>query len=684
MTLDAEQQLQTIWSYWMHEAKNASEEPSVSGLFVDERNPNRNSVMDAEALMCFLLPQSTVDIFDLRDGQSTRGIAVDVINDIFRGNKTDKNQKLEAPAIEAIVEISRDFLETNRLRDRPTFYGGSYLDATEECPTEFADGNIPIVDSYTMSITTCLQLINLGGQSAWGNKKNGKQISSTCDDIVKLAKDRLEAALEGLCRTFCHNEISTATWKDNTLIPWPGHEDSLTKIQVRLAELGFESSENMAFECGWSWGNHYGIQSLPGESDPLTDEASDDEDEDEPRLAIPEPYLYFTLNTIDGIEDLFDEWVQTEEILSPRQLMLAARLRNLADLSARYWATIAYSPSIFNPDTWALEVLPWRTADGEASIQWSLYVFGLLLRDIITRKRSTTPHELGRLVDVLEELSQQARLTRPPVNIPISDSFKEKVPRGDYHDATRDPGLSLHWPGTQLALNGVNDTTYYTLPIYDFAPQLLKRAALLLGNTSEPEIRHRLRSLIDSVWDLHIRKRSRNALRDQQGHRTDHNFWDFPSNPYADFAPYSKVTVYKAKRLKDDIDGPVTNDEGCNATKDDGDGYVESEKSIQNTTVRVSSWYITQRVVEALVTLSKAPGGRQHLRLNTLELVVRELSDQLLNDLDSRLYGASTDDRRDLEQLRIRALDVGALHGKGQLTFALRELLDISDKMGSS
>ena len=669
----------------MHEAKGASEGASIGRLFVDQRNPDRNSVMDAEALMCFLLPQAGVDIFDLRDGPEKRGVVVDIINGIFRGSKTTTNQKLEAPAIEAIVGIAQDFLETNRLGDTPTFYGGSYLDATEKCPKEFADGKIAIVDSYTMSITTCLQLINLCGKSAWGNAKNGEKICSACEGIVDLAKVRLEAALEGLCRTFCRNELTTAEWEDETLIPWPEEDSNLKKIQVRLNELGLATSENMAFECGWSWGNHTGIWTLPGNPSGTTDSKPDDDRDDEPRLATPEPYLYFTLNTIDGIEDLFDEWVQTEEILSPRQLMLAARLRNLADLSARYWATIAYSPSIFNPDTWALEILPWRTADGDASIQWSLYVFGLLLRDIITRKRSTTPHELERLVDVLEELAQQGRLTRPPVNVPISNAFEKKVPREDYHDATRDPGLSLHWPGTQLALQAPDKTTYFTLPIYDFAPQLLKRAALLLGNTAEPEIRHRLRSLVDSVWDLHIEKRSRLALKGgEQGHRADHNFWDFPSNPYASFAPYAGVTVYSAKRPKDGTTGKGSaTDEDRNATTDESNESVQPDDSIQQATRRVSSWYITQRVVAALVTLSRAPGGRQHLRLNTLDLVVRELADQLLNDLDARMNRAVSTDRGDLEKLRIRALDVGALHSKGQLTSALRELLDISEKIGS-
>ena len=666
MPLDPEEELRSLWLKWLKDAKSVhqSEGPKkFDRFYVDERNQpedsgtdGRNSVMDAEALLCFLQPQGSLDSFSIRSGFKSHSLVVDDINRTILPS-TESGSPLEEDAINIIVDLTTDYLESNRREyldgnrrvKRPVFGAQSYLDPVAGSSPKVNDNGLDIVDSFTMSLSACLHILYLMGRSGWGNSTNAR-LEEKCAAACVLASERLTHAMEGLCRSFAYKETSKSTWEKNTLILWPAKDPDVEEIRKRIQRLAIRTNDNQAFECGWSWGPH---PEARGGLDSKTTQPND-------AIASTYPYLYFTLNAMDGIEDLFEEWVQTEEILSPEQLALAARLRNLSNLTGRYWAAVAFGTSKAQPGRWALEAIPWRTADGIASPQWSLYVYGLALREHLAQRRVTTPSESVRLIAVLEELAERGRLTCQPVDnlLPrdVLNKLKQPDQEGNEPDpwllmkAKRDPALSLHWPGLELTLEDHQDLPIYTLSIYDFAPQLLKRAAILLRNTSDLDLRERLRALIDTVWDEHLSCRSNVDYVDQQGVP---KYWDFPEKAYSEIAKYDAAAL-SIERPKD---------------------------TAPQRSERVASWYITQRVAEAMVALSLAIEKRQRVRLTTVEVYVRELSDHLANDIDLLIARSGSSAHEGLQELRTKANAVRSELDKGRLTSCLRLLHDLIDQI---
>ena len=659
MALDPERELKGVWSYWIQDAKAAYSRSDHNGFFSDERNRDdsadrrgRNSIMDAEALLCFLQPQGTIHSFSVRNGFHSTGIGVDVINSIVRPSHKETGAKLDEDGLEIILELAVDFLETNRTDNAPDFSGRTYLDSIPDTPEELRDGSVDLVDSFSMSVSACLQLLHLCGLNGWGNEKNtNAKIVERCKHVRDLANSRLTAALTGLCQSFAYTEASVTKWQEATMIRWPERDEALATIQKRLAALSFRVNESQAFECGWSWGIHDQETPLPVGLNRAVGHPGG--------IALANPYLYFTINTIDGIDDLFEPWVQTEEVLDPIQLSLTARLRNLTDLTSRYWAALAFGDSLSSTGRWALESVPWRTADGSASLQWSLYVYGLALREHINQRRATTSYELERLIDLLEELAQAGRLTRPPIDHPIPPAIQsrlqavqskledsDRLSDSDLKQMRRDPALSLHSPGVPLNLEDSTGRSVFEYRIYDYAPQLVKRAALLLANTSELQYRERLRRLIDYVWDDHLGLRSNSR-------GIGPKFWDFPNKAYASFQDHEHTVIsYEDELQQNHRDGR-----------------------------RVSSWYITQRVVEAIVALDHDSDRSQQSRLPTIEPFVRELSHHLMNDIDRMLFASGPSDRPRLEDLRTKVMSINEDHRRGDLTTTLRNLFELIRKL---
>ena len=82
------------------------------------------------------------------------------------------------------------------------------------------------------------------------------------------------------------------------------------------------------------------------------------------------PFLYFTVNALDGIADLFSARTVILGLLNEEQQRLTAALRLRWELTQRYWATIA----TFGEARWPLEDIPWKTTDGRESDYYSLLV----------------------------------------------------------------------------------------------------------------------------------------------------------------------------------------------------------------------------------------------------------------------------------------------------------------------
>ena len=206
------------------------------------------------------------------------------------------------------------------------------------------------------------------------------------------------------------------------------------------------------------------------------------------------------------------------------------------------------------------------------------------------------------------------------------------------------------FPGVELILEDKDDKPLYTLLIYDFAPQLLKRAAILLTDISNLDLRGRLRSLIDAIWDDHL------SLRSNVNQKGVSKFWDFPERAYSNIKKSPGTVIL----TEPSIDEP------------------------QSTSTRVTSWYLTQRVCEALIATSHAIGSRQRTRLATVESFLREFSDHIANDIDLQISRSGPNDRLRLENMRQDANKMRRSIDQGQFTSCLHSLLKLIPQLEES
>jgi hypothetical protein len=225
-------------------------------------------------------------------------------------------------------------------------------------------------------------------------------------------------------------------------------------------------------------------------------------------------------------------------------------------MSSRYWRALAFSSS--HTGQWAIEDLPWKTPDGWESDYWNLYLLRIVTAD---PERVTVSLEeqqrVARLSRVLEELAQRSRILRRPVEVELRDGNR-----------VTDPALRLHERGaTSILLEPEADLGEPKGPcgewfVYDLAPQVLKLGGRLLQATYDRETRERLIKVVDATW-THLRGR---RLEPTMLRQYDSHGWDALANP----SPSSDM-----------------------AEREHAPGDI-------------SSWYITERVVEGLVAVEEA------------------------------------------------------------------------------
>ncbi|MFD0852350.1 hypothetical protein ACFQ07_08955, partial [Actinomadura adrarensis] len=151
------------------------------------------------------------------------------------------------------------------------------------------------------------------------------------------------------------------------------------------------------FEIGWSWSLVKGAPEIEG---------IEDIGKQRTGIALERPILYFTVNALDGIADLFTPRTVELRLLNETQQRLSQALRLRWQLTQSYWSTIAS----FGDGRWPLEDIPWRTTDSEESDYFSLLVTTMAIQDLEGRR--ATDDELRRLGSVLKELAERGRITR--------------------------------------------------------------------------------------------------------------------------------------------------------------------------------------------------------------------------------------------------------------------------------
>ncbi|MFG1921097.1 SCO2524 family protein [Cryptosporangium sp. NPDC048952] len=484
----------------------------------------RNSVSDAEQLLCLMYPASLVDGFQLDRPDDTHPDVLAALRTM--GDSIEIPRKL----IRVLIQYMRTYTDEE---GAPDFSGGSYFRA-EDPDEKVTDeqGKLHVVDSYSMSVT--LTLATLGFLRVFRTRVTRADLRSQVDELEKLASIRLSAAMIGLLRSFTVNAFGQGTPPWRTLVTTVrrrGQSDDrvvselqerLQEVRAGLRDLSIGSglieldNPNLLFECGWTWGTVLDAPTIDT-TEPVGAQGSG--------LAERRPLLYFTTIALAGIVDLTSERTRVLRILNEEQQRLAAALQLRYDLTRSYWATVASSEASSDGgplgDRWPLEELPWRTSDGEESDYFSLLVTSLVTHDL--SKRNAPDSDLRRVLSVLEELSSRGRVTRRAL--------------------ANDAALQLHTPGVPLLLGGSEGETNprLTWVVSDFSVMLLKRVVTLALQARSPELRSQLTNLADQVWD-HL-----NSRRLDDGGAGA--LWDQPAASFGTGAEFTSPSWYHTERV---------------------------------------------------------------------------------------------------------------------------------------
>jgi len=348
--------------------------------------------------------------------------------------------------------------------------------------------------------------------------------------------------------------------------------------------------------------------------------------------AIEAPYLYSTVIALDGIRDVTSQAVISSDILTPEQAALAAELSFCASVTGRYWEALARAAQPLS-DIWRIEDVPWRTPDYDEDEYYTL----LVMRVLVGNGRAGTlddPELVDCLVRVAEELAQRGRITRHP--------------RVDERSG-EDPALGLHEPGKLLRLEPAPDSDGIpvSLRIYDYAPQLLKLVAKLAQSAGGEEAQQRLRTIIEASWRHLAARRARSG-----------DSAPLEGRAWASWPPHE-----------------LWNMRGLSV----GDGFAGDSSEW----LGVNSWYMTERVVEALVALVQLRQARPGAARQSTELV-----DELLADLEWRIAQTSITKRApllsNLADLQTRRDEVGVSALLAEAQDLLSKVVSATDSNGGS
>lgn len=487
MRVQPRQQLLEVW-------RAVARTSYSDGTWLWGGRDQRNSISDAEQLLCLMGPATEIATFGLDVPDET---AEDVLN-----NLSVLGDSVEIPRL--IVRVITDYLTTyTNAEGTAVFSGGSYFGSTDvDGPTEEQRG-YDVVDSFAVSVR--LMLATLGFVRVFRRLVSRDELRRDVDALEAMASKRLTAAMTGLLRSFAVKVFDAGSSFERELCRTVNQgglstgrvveslKRELREIQAGLRDLSIGSGQmvdldnpNRLFECGWSWGVLDGAPPVQTNADVGRQPHG---------VAEAAPYLYFTVVALDSIQDLFSERTRILGLLDDEQQRLSRSLQLRWDLTQSYWSKIAR----FGSGRWPLEDIPWRTTDGVESDYLTLLVTSIVVQDLSKRRAAEADEpDLSRVGRVLADLAARARITRRHIQ--------------------DDPAIALHVPGFALSLEtarpGIGPPLRWVLA--DFAPQLFKRTIRVAGLITRAGPRGTLIEFADEVWFDHLqRRRLKNQLWDQ-------------------------------------------------------------------------------------------------------------------------------------------------------------------------
>ncbi|GAB3902142.1 SCO2524 family protein [Microbispora bryophytorum] len=494
MKLQPRQQLLELW-------EAAARASYRDGVWTWGGRDGSNSISDAEQLLCFMYPASELPGFRLDTPDETADdvlAALAVLGD-----------SVEIPKL--LLRVMGQYLRTYTAEDgRPLFSGGSYFrpldDEAKVTPEQL---QLDVVDSFSMSVT--LALGTLGFLKVFRQSVRRESIRREIRELEDLASKRLSAAMAGLLRSFTVNAFDPGSPAGRALLRTVNQTGAPTRrvlddlrrelrpVRAGLRDLTIGSgsqldldNENLLFECGWTWGI---VKDAPDIVTPL------DIGPQPKGVAADTPFLYFTVNALVGIADLFSARTRVLSLLNDDQITLAQAIQRRWDLTQSYWRTIA----TYGRGTWPLEDIPWRTVDEKESDYYSLGVTAMVVQNLVNNRAADV--DLGRVAAVLEELAVRARIIRRAV--------------------PGDPPVLMHSPGVPINLHGSDSLgPHLVWVVSDFAITLLKRTIWAASIAQNTRMRERLLALADQIW--------RHIMQRRQTDGSAAGLWDQPGNVFTD------------------------------------------------------------------------------------------------------------------------------------------------------
>ncbi|MGB3437380.1 MAG: SCO2524 family protein [Actinophytocola sp.] len=457
---------------------------------------DRNSISDAEQLLCLMYPAADVSNLAVDKPDATSEDVLEALRPL--GNRT------EIPKV--LIDVLADYMSTYRTKDgTPVFSGDTYFAPVEKGVELTAEQRaLDVVDSFAMSIS--LALSTLGFLRVFNRSVHKPLLKQRIADLEAATSARLTAAMIGLLRSFAVNVFDADSEQGRVLLSTLNQEalpnrsmlDELRRtlqpirVSLREATLGLSQDEALEdedtlFECGWSWG-------VTHDAPPVVTTASIGVQPD--GVALSAPFLYFTVVALDGINDLFSDRTRILGLLNTEQQNLAQALQLRWDITLAYWSRMAR----FGKGKWPLEDIPWRTTDNEESTYFSLLVSAVVLLDLLARR--ATDDDLTRTVAILEELAIRGRVNR-------------RVTRGD-------SATLLHVPGVRIELSGAEKLgSVMSWVVSDYAALLLKRAVRAAELSRNSVARERLLTVAEEslthLWRRRLTGGEGSGLWDDPG-----------------------------------------------------------------------------------------------------------------------------------------------------------------------
>ncbi|CAM4518493.1 SCO2524 family protein [Nocardia ninae] len=509
-----------------------------------------NSISDTEQLLCLLYPATEIQAFALDQP--------DDMSDDIRSVLISLGEETRIGG--ALVGVLEDYFTRYTAPDgEPIFAAGSYLRTTDEREPSAEQYGLEVVDAYSMSLTLCISSLRfLRVFQRFVDKevrREARELSARIRVLMPRVSTRLTAAMTGLVRSFVVHTPSPKSDQGQAILGMLNQigapEDAviagiarrLDRVRVQMAnDVKLGQTPDIDLEDDLLLFECGWSWGIDQKASPI--DFVSGRIGNQPGYAVSRPDLYFTIVALDGIDDL--TWRRTREmdLLNDEQRQLADALELRWDLTQRYWSTAAR----YGPGRWPLEDIPWRTSDGEESDYYTLAVATMVLKDFANRQ---TTEELPELVAVFDQLARRGRII-------------SRLTAGD-------PAAALHYPGVQMALpgsEGIGGGPPLVWVVPDFATLLLKRSLQAWQLSGDVAMRDRLMSLAELTMD-HLGRR--------------------------------QIATGPATGLWDDAERVAGSQRpGLAKTAVEPDFEAESEDvAVQ------PSWYLTERVVECLVSADR-------------------------------------------------------------------------------